>query len=453
MRTKLQQMPSFNDINALQDSIGLIKSIKGLTFKLDVKQYAPMAMVNIDTRLYTFPQGQQTTDALYYEQFKSLIEVIEHYQGKVGHHPKLIFQELEVLSKDRFDPGTPLASIASMEPSVINTTTELARQKYLAYLFLNGADKTRYDSLVGGVMNDYVKDLDTFPKSFQDAFALLTETRCIKFSKTISEESSFAQVYKGGGGNVTACWRCKEEGVVLSECSKPACMKKWRDKQERRAANKKQQGVGLTQVDWDAAYDSDLFKFYSFSMDHSQKAGKVPWWFILLDSESTHCTFYSKALLKHIRTSDNPILVHTNGEQMECTLGGDLPGFGTVGYNPNRIANILSMAVVKARGRRITYDFCEGGILRVHNPDSGKIISFHQLPSKLYVHSIKAPSPAMTFVETVDENKKVFSARQFIRGKGDQRTVWYVGSSLHSRLHRGGDQEVNPPHQGYCGGH
>ena len=57
MRTKLQQMPSFDEINGHQDAIGLIKSIKGLTFKFDVKQYAPMAMVDINTPLYKFTQG------------------------------------------------------------------------------------------------------------------------------------------------------------------------------------------------------------------------------------------------------------------------------------------------------------------------------------------------------------------------------------------------------------
>ena len=76
MRTKLQKMPSFDEkINGHQDAIGLIKSIKGLTFKSDVKQYAPMAMVDIDTRLYKFTQGSQVTDAWYYEQFLSLIHI------------------------------------------------------------------------------------------------------------------------------------------------------------------------------------------------------------------------------------------------------------------------------------------------------------------------------------------------------------------------------------------
>ena len=55
-------MASYEEINAHQDSIGLIKLIKGLTFKFDLKQYAPIAMVNIDTRLYKFTQGRQVTD-------------------------------------------------------------------------------------------------------------------------------------------------------------------------------------------------------------------------------------------------------------------------------------------------------------------------------------------------------------------------------------------------------
>ena len=39
-----------------------------------------------------------------------------------------------------------------------------------------------------------------------------------------------------------------------------------------------------------------------------------------------------------------------------CTLEGYLPGFGWVYFNLEGIANILSLAVVESRGRRITYD-------------------------------------------------------------------------------------------------
>ena len=114
---------------------------------------------------------------------------------------------------------------------------------------------------------------------------------------------------------------------------------------------------------------------------------------------------------------------------MICVLEGDLPGFGPVYFNPNRIANILSLAVVEARGRRMTYDSWLGGRFKVHNPDSGKIIDFCQLPSGLYAHDTEAEKmpDAHTFVETVEENKKVFTARQFIKAKAARELYGMVG--------------------------
>ena len=112
-------------------------------------------------------------------------------------------------------------------------------------------------------------------------------------------------------------------GIVLSECTKPACVIKWKKKQEKRAAAAAN-GVGLTQVDgdwhdcnedvnWDEAEDFNLldqksfsmnqvgfsFEFsmnqVGFSMNQGRQTGKVPSRFILLDSESTHCTFYTRS--------------------------------------------------------------------------------------------------------------------------------------------------------------
>ena len=200
-------------------------------------------------------------------------------------------------------------------------------------------------------------------------------------------------------------------------------MEKWKNKQERRAAS----GKSFLSVDWNETPDFSLFD--SFSMYESKKNGKVPPRFILLDSESTHCTFYTAKYLKNIRTSKHPILVHTNGGTMICVLEGDLPGFGPVYFNPNGIANILSLAVVEARGRRITYDSWLGGRFKVHNPDSRKIIDFCQLPSGLYAHDTEAEKmpDAHTFVETVEENKKVFTARQFIKAKAARELYGMVG--------------------------
>ena len=106
-------------------------------------------------------------------------------------------------------------------------------------------------------MNDYVKGLGTYPKTLQDAFALLTKTRCRSVTKFIFEGSSFSQGQGEGEGNAPACWGCQEECVFLGECIKRACMERWRKKQEKRAANAVQLAQGG--VNWDEAEEFELF--------------------------------------------------------------------------------------------------------------------------------------------------------------------------------------------------
>ena len=92
---------------------------------------------------------------------------------------------------------------------------------------------------------------------------------------------------------------------------------------------------------------------------------------------------------------------------------GDLNNYGMVYYNHTGIANILSMARVEAKGRRITYDSWDGGCFRVHNLSSGKIIVFSQKKG-LYVWDTRIPklkNDGNSFVNTVDENKKQFTTR------------------------------------------
>mgnify|MGYP003502657285 CR=1 FL=1 len=47
--------------------------------------------------------------------------------------------------------------------------------------------------------------------------------------------------------------------------------------------------------------------------------------------------------------------IHWNAGVASTNMIGDLPGYGTVWYHPNGIANILSLARVKDR-HRITFD-------------------------------------------------------------------------------------------------
>jgi hypothetical protein len=78
--------------------------------------------------------------------------------------------------------------------------------------------------------------------------------------------------------------------------------------------------------------------------------------FVLLDSDLTISIFCNPDLLTNIWDVDVPLCLEANGggQQLSYQMG-DLAGLGPVRYNPDLIANILSLAEVR-RVRHMTMD-------------------------------------------------------------------------------------------------
>jgi len=103
MWQKVEALPDFNGMSSEGDSLSLLKAIKIMAFNFQSQKNLSHSMYESMKRFYSMTQGKYMTTQVYLEQFQSMVDVIDHTGGTVGHQPgleKLIMTELNII------PGT-----------------------------------------------------------------------------------------------------------------------------------------------------------------------------------------------------------------------------------------------------------------------------------------------------------------------------------------------------------
>ena len=117
-----------------------------------------------------------------------------------------------------------------------------------------------------------------------------------------------------------------------------------------------------------------------FLSHQSQKPIPKSW--ILLDSQSTIDIFCSPSQIENIRKIGEKMKIHCNVGTHVTDLIGDLPGYGTVWFDPQAIANVLSLQLVKKK-YHISYDSNDKNGFIVTKPDR-TTFEFRELKSGLH---------------------------------------------------------------------
>ena len=246
MQATLRSSRIYDAIEECSDVIGLLNEIRGIIYNFDSRTYVYESILKAKLAVFGIRQEHKETASDYLLRFKQTISVSEHYGAS-------LFDD-EILAKHE------LVTIGIMEntkedfPQVgmdgtVDHYTELARSKMQAFVFIQGADKRRYSSLITSLQNNHTKGTNQYPTTLSDAFNLLTTYKTDTKKKASSTDSTSddrntpreaIQLFQAEeeveeaitltqGGTYAdkvrmniICYKCFQPGHYVTECTFPA---------------------------------------------------------------------------------------------------------------------------------------------------------------------------------------------------------------------------------------
>ena len=95
---------------------------------------------------------------------------------------------------------------------------EVAQNKFLAFMFMDGADKTKLGPLMGNLKRDFALGIDMCPVDPEDALRVLTTTE--QQTKLAGSSAKRAALHAQVDTSKVRCWKCKELGHTKKDCPK-----------------------------------------------------------------------------------------------------------------------------------------------------------------------------------------------------------------------------------------
>jgi Reverse transcriptase (RNA-dependent DNA polymerase)/Zinc knuckle len=433
MQQKLESLDDYTDIRTASDGIGLLLAIKNTAYNYNEEKYIFESVIEAQYRVMVLRQNNMTPQQ-YYEKFSNLVSVYIHCGGTSDPDPGL-YEHVAA------DQGWK---------TVTEKRKAEVKEMYWATLFILHADPVRYGGLITDLQNDYLTEIDKYPKTMTAALSRLTNWKSqfanVRTNNSTSNGVSFTNVGDGTDGETNkvtvnkapraprskahiTCFTCNEKGHYSSECPKAKTVA------AAGAVGTANTQSGVELVMNAAASgefdDSEMHASFQFICDGTTLTTastyiQIPPTWILLDNQSTIDVFCNKQLLVNIHKTNSTMSIHCNAGVKTTTEVGELPGYGEVWYHPTGIANILSLSRVRGKGFHVTYEN-EKNCFILTSP-TGRRNVFEQSPSGLYfIDTAATQKLGSVFVTTVEDNKSKFSQRDYLRAIEARKLLCKIG--------------------------
>jgi hypothetical protein len=309
--------------------------------------------------------------------FQNTLDVVLHCGATVLEHPGI--EDLVIADRKTTRDAMSDEELAKVKAEVFARST--------AITFLAGCDRARYGKLLDDLENDFLQGDNRYPPTVVAAYNLVANWKLENrfFRGPSADGVAFANVDRDFS-HIT-CHKCCKKGHYTTTCPERRSMGRDNENQAQTGTTLLMSAVPMVI----STTRKNISSFCRMALPVVQKGSRVKsgrtdafqspgsYWTI-----SLQLTFFCNAkLLKNIRSDNGSMMIHCNAGMATTNQIGDLPGYGTVWYHPNGIANILSLARVKEHGYRVTYDSEGGNHFTVHKND-GTSRAFKESDRGLY---------------------------------------------------------------------
>jgi Reverse transcriptase (RNA-dependent DNA polymerase) len=181
LKDKLKHDPGYSDVMDSCDPLKLKSLIEKIILAQSEDQYPYATYFEQDKILVGFQQ-HDLTNAQYYEKFNTRVDVAKTVGVTRIHQGALRHTAMQLYSK----------TIDQLTPDELEKVYEQAEERYYAYVMLQNSSSD-HNKLKNGLVDDYAKGQDHFPKNRQAVLHLLEKhSKTTRPKSTTSEGHTFA---------------------------------------------------------------------------------------------------------------------------------------------------------------------------------------------------------------------------------------------------------------------
>ena len=337
-----------------------------------------------------------------------------------------------------------------------------AKEMYLATAFVMGSDRRRFGKLIETLENQHIQGQSRWPESLPEAYNLLQYWRQsvrppnirgegVNFVADGNDDTSTTSgstfVTNSSNQRQLICYSCGEPGHRANESVCPNFHLRRNNNSNNGGARSGPNAQGNTNVtagdtgnrnetgnDDSTRTGADVLLNLGANDEISRvtfdilgtiddritlHAHSIPSSWILLDSCSNVDVFNNGNMLCNVHKVSNNLRINGHTGTSVTNMQGTLAGYGEVWYDPNGIANVLSLDNVTKKFK-VTFDSATSNSFCVHKPD-GKTKLFSRTALGLYAFDTAQPSstseqvnngqPATVAIQTVAEQKSRYTRR------------------------------------------